>query len=289
MLDRHVKQSPMAGNTGLGGGPTGNALGGGAGLTVTFNGNDYVADDLPQQLTSAGTYNITVSADAWVTVTTQSQDGYATAKVKMEEGKTYQGFIGQGSGSVAPGYWTALFYQQAGNDASNNGPKCIMCGGVGSTSNPVGAGLGRAGYPQGGQGGRHPNSHGLPANMGGTGGRTDGYLQGVGGTKGEGGGGVPGAQDGTNGAFFESGTGGYACDGSGRPGGFGYYGGGGGGGFWDYGSNYGGSGYGNGGGGSCYVGGLPPNAPYAVPVTNAEAGSNGTAGPILKISAIEEA
>ena len=296
MLDRHVKQSPMAGNTGLGGGPTGNAFGGAGALTISFNGNDYSNDDLPQQVTSVGNYNITVTANAWVTMTTQSRDGYATAKVYMEEGETYSGYIGQGkdtdsNNNTAPGYFTCLMYGANANPSSRipsqRGPIVIMCGGVGSHG--AHTYTGEAGYPHGGTGGRQPTSHGLPTNMGGKGGNTSGYITGDGGEKGEGGGGVPGAQDGTDGALMANGKGGYACDGTGQPGGMGYFGGGGGGGFWDYGSNYGGNGWGGGGGGSCYIGGLPPTAPHTVPVTNASAGANGTEGPFLKITAIEEA
>ena len=299
MLDRYIKQSPMAGNTGLGGGPTGTALGGGAGLTVTLGGNEYTADDLPQQVTSVGNHNITVSANAWVTITTQSKDGYATAKVYMEEGETYSGYIGQGKDSdspqgdgTAPGYFTCLMYGANANPASKipnqRAPVVIMCGGLGDHSGAH-KDVGEAGYPHGGTGGRHPTSHGLPTNMSGKGGNTTGYLAGDGGEKGTGAGGVPGAQPGTDGGLFCNGKGGYACDGTGQPGGMGYYGGGGGGGCWDYGSNYGGTGWGGGGGGSCYVGGLPPTAPHTVPVTNASAGNNGTEGPFVKITAIEEA
>ena len=68
MLDRYIKQSPMAGNTGLGGGPTGTALGGGAGLTVTLGGNkrpirhtqavykDSEDDVIPQDMLGGSTH-----------------------------------------------------------------------------------------------------------------------------------------------------------------------------------------------------------------------------------------
>ena len=172
----------------------------------------------------------------------------------MAKGQTYHLY--------KDGRYAAVFY---GSNATS-APVCIMLGSQGgfAGTGPNPGGGGNAGLP-GGTNGQSTGS------SGGNCGYTYGYLSGSGGAGGPAGGspGLPqSGLTGSPGGLFYAGNGGSApiMDGAGGNGGFGYYGGGGGGGGWQYGPGPQGSG---GGGGSCYLGGLPPAAPYPVPVTMA--------------------
>lgn len=243
------------------------------GLLTAGSRSSIIMNNAPEQLGGPGPVDVTNRAP--FTFTTSSSftasanfsvrikvrgatrsglGGYATATVPFKQNESYN--------AVCDPRYAALFY---GLDGSTR-PVCIMLGAEG----------GYAGNATGGNAGHPAGSSGTPRNNsgGGGGGTTTGYLTGSGG----GGGGRGGdprlpASPGSPGGAFSAGSGGGGSDGSGGPGGFGYYGGGGGGGGWDYGSDYGGTFGGGGGGGSNYVGGLPPAAPYPIPISSTLSGA----------------
>ena len=182
---------------------------------------------------------------------------YVDGWIYMAKGQTYHLY--------KDGAYAAVFY---GSNATT-APVCIMLGAEGGNkgTGPSPGPGGNAGFPSGTAGGS-------TGSQGGGGGTTYGYLSGSGGYGGSAGGspGLPqSGKYGSSGGLFYPGPGGQSgiADGYGGNGGMGYYGGGGGGGGWQYGPGPQGSG---GGGGSCYLGGLPPAAPYPVPVTMASHG-----------------
>ena len=214
--------------------------------------------------------NITISgSDASVRIRCYGGNGSGNPINSYGRGYFVDGWIFMAKGQTyhlyKDGRYAAVFY---GSNATS-APVCIMLGSQGgfAGTGPNPGGGGNAGLP-GGTNGQSTGS------SGGNCGYTYGYLSGSGGAGGPAGGspGLPQAGlTGSPGGLFYAGNGGSApiMDGAGGNGGFGYYGGGGGGGGWQYGPGPQGSG---GGGGSAYLGGLPPAAPYPVPVTMASHG-----------------
>ena len=211
-------------------------------------------------------------------VTYQGHGGYVRATVPMVSGESYNAYVDPS------GAWSGLFYGANATSA----PVCIMLAAQGGGGDWDGAGS-YQGYATGGHAGASGNSGtgwvvtaGAGGGGGGGGTTTTGYLTGSGGSGGSGAGPEGPTANGTPGGLFSAGLGGPGgTSAEGQNGGFGYFGGGGGGG---YKGQLGGGG-GAGGGGSNYVGGLPPSAPYPVPVTNTQNGTE-NGGVLVEIISI---